>query len=748
MQKILNFPKIKKLNKEFSPTIIKTVDFNIISVIGTGSFGKVFKVYSKQKNSFFALKVLSQNQITKLKLWSQLLKEIEILSICDHENIIKLYAVFSEQKKVYMLLELANENCLFTELEKKKKINENRISEIIKDVLKALDYLHSLNPPVLHRDLKPENILIHNKKIKIADFGWSNQKDNFRNTFCGTPDYLSPEMILGTGHNEKLDIWSVGVLMYELLHGITPFRPQIQIRDVLEKQRNIEDNILNGNFDVDKNASNAILEVFDCVLKPDPRLRPSAKELMNFEFFKIFNENKLSFEQITLRGFCGIVKPFSKLQKKIEKFKNVNTSKSQKIFEKINNDNNTFSKSQKKFEKYNSSKNISNNIKKKSKKEFLEVPKILINSEIKLKTPKKKNISISSSNNKSKDHLIEKKVSNLPYFNKLKNKNDQKKKKNFIKNITLAKSQRTLKFDENSNKIKSFASNNSQKHKTKKRRDYEFKIENLKLLNNNVTKNLKITKELLKKEQNDKIIIKKEKKDLKKRIKELEINLIKKNEKIFKLKTKEKKNLKYFSLSKKNLEDEKRINDSINISNKINNFFINYIKKNNLYNNKKIYIKENSYNNLLANENLNNNNLLSNNITLYQLDKIFEDFIKKEKIYKNNKNIRNNFYDGNFQNFCTDNFIEKKKRKENRKKSVKKSLSKAVSSKMLISKNKFLSKNKSMERTIFENSVGEKKNLVEKKKIFSKNKSIERTIFKNIIDKKKTRSSQKKNFIN
>ena len=214
------------------------------------------------------------------------------------------------------------------------------------------------------------------------------------------------------------------------------------------------------------------------------------------------------------------------------------------------------------------------------------------------------------------------------------------------------------------------------------------------------------------------------------------------------MKTKEKKNLKYFSLSKKNLEDEKRINDSINISNKINNFFINYIKKNNLYNNKKIYIKENSYNNLLANENLNNNNLLSNNITLYQLDKIFEDFIKKEKIYKNNKNIRNNFYDGNFQNFCTDNFIEKKKRKENRKKSVKKSLSKAVSSKMLISKNKFLSKNKSMERTIFENSVGEKKNLVEKKKIFSKNKSIERTIFKNIIDKKKTRSSQKKNFIN
>ncbi len=83
--------------------------------------------------------------------------------------------------------------------------------------------MHGQDPVILHRDLKPENILISQGKCKIADFGWSNVADDFRNTFCGTVEYLAPEMINGTGHNDKLDIWTVGVLLYELLHGKSPF---------------------------------------------------------------------------------------------------------------------------------------------------------------------------------------------------------------------------------------------------------------------------------------------------------------------------------------------------------------------------------------------------------------------------------------------------------------------------------------------------------------------------------------------
>jgi len=94
-----------------------------------------------------------------------------------------------------------------------------------------------MSPKILHRDIKPENILISGDKIKIIDFGWSNQNDDFRNTYCGTPDYLSPEMIMGTGHNEKLDIWTLGILMYELLNGKPPFTPKVKISDKMLQHR-------------------------------------------------------------------------------------------------------------------------------------------------------------------------------------------------------------------------------------------------------------------------------------------------------------------------------------------------------------------------------------------------------------------------------------------------------------------------------------------------------------------------------
>lgn len=103
---------------------------------------------------------------------------------------------------------------------------EKETSLYMRDIIQAIQFLHSRTPKIIHRDIKPENVLICGKTLKIADFGWSNYHDDLRNTYCGTPDYLSPEMILGTGHNEKLDIWGLGILTYELLHGKPPFRPE------------------------------------------------------------------------------------------------------------------------------------------------------------------------------------------------------------------------------------------------------------------------------------------------------------------------------------------------------------------------------------------------------------------------------------------------------------------------------------------------------------------------------------------
>ena len=94
------------------------------------------------------------------------------------------------------------------------------------DILQALIYLHYQKPIILHRDIKPERNWVHNSKYKIADFGWSNNKNDFRNTYCGTPDYWTPEMINGTGSNEKLDILTLEILMFELLHRNLSFWSQ------------------------------------------------------------------------------------------------------------------------------------------------------------------------------------------------------------------------------------------------------------------------------------------------------------------------------------------------------------------------------------------------------------------------------------------------------------------------------------------------------------------------------------------
>jgi aurora kinase, other len=99
------------------------------------------------------------------------------------------------------------------------------------DVFKAVNYLHIQTPPIIHRDIKPENVLFVGSRLKLADFGWSNMKDRVRTTFCGTPDYLAPEMILEQGHNEKLDVWTLGILTYELVVGKAPFTPTTTTKD-------------------------------------------------------------------------------------------------------------------------------------------------------------------------------------------------------------------------------------------------------------------------------------------------------------------------------------------------------------------------------------------------------------------------------------------------------------------------------------------------------------------------------------
>lgn len=132
---------------------------------------------------------------------------------------------------------------MYSLLHKVKKFPEAQAAKFLFETGSAIAYLHSRSPPIIHRDLKPENLLVFGDSVKLADFGWSNRHVDLRQTYCGTPDYLAPEMVSRSSHNEKLDTWALGVLAFELLFGYAPFTP----RDIKErglKMKAMEQNIL------------------------------------------------------------------------------------------------------------------------------------------------------------------------------------------------------------------------------------------------------------------------------------------------------------------------------------------------------------------------------------------------------------------------------------------------------------------------------------------------------------------------
>ena len=134
-----------------------------------------------------------------------------------------MYGYFYDSKRIYLILEYSPGGELYKKLTQPGHFSEKVSAKYICDLALALDYCHQKH--VIHRDIKPENLLVGaHGEIKIADFGWSvHAPTSRRNTLCGTLDYLQPEMVEGQEHDEKVDIWSLGVLMYEFLIGCPPF---------------------------------------------------------------------------------------------------------------------------------------------------------------------------------------------------------------------------------------------------------------------------------------------------------------------------------------------------------------------------------------------------------------------------------------------------------------------------------------------------------------------------------------------
>ena len=238
-------------------------------------------------NVDYAIKVIDKRNKINIEGKPYFRREIEIMSKIRHPNCVRLFGNFEDENYCYFVMEYIPGGNLFTLMSNNRNIGLNiyLVASIVRDLASAIYYLHNMDPPIIHRDIKPENILLtNNSKIKLTDFGWSNYinfEGEQRSTLCGTPIYLAPEMIQNSGHDKHVDIWCLGVLLFELLTGIPPFIGQNRI--LLMK------NIINVNISwpmpprlpLDPDAKDLISKI----LKKNPNERISLENMIKHNFF-------------------------------------------------------------------------------------------------------------------------------------------------------------------------------------------------------------------------------------------------------------------------------------------------------------------------------------------------------------------------------------------------------------------------------------------------------------------------------
>ncbi len=251
-------------------------------VLGKGSYGQVFLMRHRGTKKLIAMKTIEKKYVGNSSMLKSLTREIEIHKSLLHENIIRLYEHTEDSKNIYLLMEYAAKGSLFHFIRSKGKLTEKEAFYFFAQACNAVNFLHKNN--LIHRDIKPENMLItQNGILKLCDFGCCTPCGNGeRKTFCGTVEYMAPEIVKREGYREKADVWSLGVLLYEMLHGYSPFhgrRDQDTINQILE-------NKLTFGTQVKEDARELVTDM----LVEDPKARPCIAELFVYRWARRLQE--------------------------------------------------------------------------------------------------------------------------------------------------------------------------------------------------------------------------------------------------------------------------------------------------------------------------------------------------------------------------------------------------------------------------------------------------------------------------
>ena len=262
-------------------------DYTIGEEIGNGKFGVIKLCINKKTKQKYALKIQSKKDMDTNDL--ELVRaEIEILKICQHPNIIKLYDIFENSEYFYIIMEYCSGGDLFSYIEKRNfKLPEKKTCEIIFKLCRALYYIHSYG--IVHRDLKPENILMtddtENADIRLLDFGLSKilGPDEMCDEPYGTLSYVAPEVITGEPYNKQVDLFSVGVITYLLLSGQLPFNHKNSETEIARLTIEEDPSFKSRNW---KKISEEAIDFIKGMMKKNPQERFNITVALQHKWFK------------------------------------------------------------------------------------------------------------------------------------------------------------------------------------------------------------------------------------------------------------------------------------------------------------------------------------------------------------------------------------------------------------------------------------------------------------------------------